>query len=91
MRSAPILDIMTRLEGLDIDEDARRAVLNLVREVGTQHGIQGIEHADQIAFVRRLLALRVSRPTIRDRLIALHGVSRRQAYRLIHDALEAGQ
>lgn len=87
MRSAPILDIMAPLDVLDIDEDARRAVFNLVREVGTQHSIQGIEHVEQIAFVRKLLVLRVSRPTIRDRLIALYGVSRRQAYRLIHEAL----
>jgi hypothetical protein len=87
MRSAPLIEIISRLEGLDVDDGARTAFRAMVLEVSARHGVQGIERAEQIAFVRRLLALRVSRPTIRDRLMALYGVSRRQAYRLIHDEL----
>lgn len=55
---------MARLDELEVDEGARCAFLNLVREVGVQHGIQGIEYAEQIAFFRRQLVVRVSRPTI---------------------------
>jgi hypothetical protein len=41
-----------------------------------------------LAYIRRLLALRVSRPTIRARLMALYSISRSQAYRLIGEALQ---
>lgn len=87
MRSAPILDIMARLDGLDIDEGAREAFRNLVLEVGVQHGVTGIDRSEQLAFIRQLLSLRVSRPTIRDRLKARYDISTRQAYRLIEEAL----
>lgn len=81
------MEIIGRLEGLDVDDGARQAFRNLLLEVGTDHGISGLERWQQVAFTRRLLALRVSRPTIRDRLMALYGISRRQAYRLIDEAL----
>jgi hypothetical protein len=83
-----LLEIMSRLEGLAIDDTARQVVRNLVVEVGTQYGVRGIGHDDQLAYIQRLLALRVSRSTIRDRLMALYGVSRRHAYRLIDEALQ---
>jgi hypothetical protein len=82
-----ILEIMSRLEGLAIDETARQVVRSLVVEVGTQYGVRGIGRDEQLAYIRRLLALRVSRSTIRDRLMALYDVSRSQAYRLIDEAL----
>lgn len=88
MRSAPFLEIIDRLEGLDVDDGARRAFRRLLLEIGTQHGISGLERDEQLAYVRRLLALRVSRPTIRDRLMALYSISRSQAYRLIGEALQ---
>jgi hypothetical protein len=78
---------MARLEGLAIDEPARQAVRNLVVEVGAQYGVRGIHRDEQLAYVRRLLALRVSRSTIRDRLKARYGISTRPAYRLIEEAL----
>jgi hypothetical protein len=90
-RASPLVEIMGRLDALDVDEAARRAFRGLVLEIGARHGIQSIQHSEQIAFIRRLLALQVSRPTIRDRTIALYDVSRRQAYRLIHEALKARQ
>jgi hypothetical protein len=86
MRASPILEIMARLDNLDVDETARRALRTMVREVCTDHGIV-IDRYERAAFVRRLIAARVSRPTIRDRLIAMYGVSRRQAYLLIADGL----
>jgi hypothetical protein len=91
MRSHPFLEIIDRLEGLDVDDGARQAFRRLLIEIGTQHGISGLERDEQLAYVRRLLALRVSRPTIRDRLIAIYGISRRQAYRLIDEGLKLCQ
>jgi hypothetical protein len=91
MRSAPFLEIIDRLEGLNVDDGARRAFYQLLLEIGTRHGIGGLERDEQLAYVRRLLALRVSRPTIRDRLMALYGISRRQAYRLIDEGLQLCQ
>lgn len=86
--SRAILEIMSRLEGLAIDETARQVFRSLVVDVGTQYGVRGIGRDDQLAYIRRLLALRVSRSTIRDRLMALYGVSRRQAYRLVDETLQ---
>jgi hypothetical protein len=91
MRSAPFLEIIDSLEGLDVDDGARQTFHRLLLEIGTRHGISGLERGEQLAFVRRLLALRVSRPTIRDRLMALYGISKRQAYRLIDEGLQLCQ
>jgi hypothetical protein len=91
MRSAPFLEIIDCLEGLDVDDGARRAFQRLLLEIGTRHGINGLVRYEQVAFVRKLLALRVSRPTIRDRLMALYGISKRQAYRLIDEGLQLCQ
>ena len=91
MRSTPFTDIMARLDALAVDDEARRAFRRLVLEVGAQHGISGLERDEQLAYIRRLLSLRVSRPTIRDRLMALYSVSRRQAYRLIDEAMQLCQ
>lgn len=91
MRSAPFLEIIDRLEGLDVDDGARRAFRRLLVEIGTRHGISGLEREEQLAFIRRLIALRVSRSTIRARLMALYGISRSQAYRLIGEVLQLSQ
>lgn len=88
MRSAPFLEIIDRLECLNVDDGARLAFHQLLLEIGTRHGIGGLERRKQLVFVRKLLALRVSRPTIRARLMALYGISRSQAYRLIGEALQ---
>jgi hypothetical protein len=88
MRSAPFLEIIDRLESLNVDDGARQTFHRLLLEIGTRHGISGLAHYEQMIFVRKLLGLRVSRPTIRDRLMALYGISRRQAYRLIGQALQ---
>lgn len=90
-RASPLVEIIGRLEALDVDEVARQAFLGLVLAIGTQHGVKGIERIEQLGYVRRLLALRVSRPTIRDRVRARYPVSRRQAYRLIDEALQLCQ
>lgn len=91
MRSAPFLEVIDRLGGLNVDDGARETFRRLLLEIGTRHGISGLERDEQLAYVRRLLALRVSRPTIRDRLMALYSMSRSQAYRLIGEALQLCQ
>lgn len=90
-RTSPLVEIIGRLEALDVDEAARQVFRGLVLAVGAQHGIKGIERMEQLGYVCRLLDLRVSRPTIRDRLTARYPISRRQAYRLIDDALQLCQ
>lgn len=90
-RGSSLVEIIGRLDALDVDEAARQAFRGLVVAIGAQHGIKGIERMEQLGYVRRLLALRVSRPTIRDRLTARYPVSRRQAYRLIDEALQLCQ
>jgi hypothetical protein len=91
MRSKPIIDIIKQIDDLNVSEDAKRLFLGLVLNVSAAHGIHEVNRIEQITYVCRLLDLRVSRPTIRDRLIAFHSVSRRQAYRLIDEGLKLCQ
>lgn len=82
---------MDRLEELAIDEPARHAVRNLVLEVGIAYGIKEVQRCEQMDFIRRLRAARVSRETIRDRLMARYLISRSQAYRLLNEGLQLSQ
>lgn len=81
-------EILAAVDRIDADPVAKGKFRDLVRQVGGAHGLQWIEREDRVSFVVELLALRVSRPTIRDRLIALYGVSNSQAYRIISSALK---
>jgi hypothetical protein len=81
---------MARLNGLDVDECARLAFRNLVLDVGAKHGVKGLDRGEQLAYIRRLLVERISRPTIRDRISVRFGISARHSYRLIGEALKLG-
>lgn len=87
---AAILEIMDGIEALGVDQGARQQVRQLVRTVCTAHGFDW-EREDRVAFARRLLGNRVSRPVVRDRLIATFDVSRKTAYRIIDTALQLSQ
>jgi hypothetical protein len=91
MRCGPravLLEIMAGVEALDADPGAKQKFRWLVQCVGAANGLQWIDRKERVDFARRLLDSRVSRPTIRDRLIATFEVSRPQAYRIIEAALE---
>lgn len=87
MDGTALLEIMEGIESLDVAPSAKREFGNLVRGVGIAYGCVQIVRTDRVIFARELLARRVSRPTIRDRLIATFGVSRPQAYLIIKSAL----
>lgn len=89
MDGAALMEIMEGIGGLNVDPVAKREFSNLVRGIGVAHGCVQIVRTDRITFARELLARGVSRPTIRDRLIATFGVSRPQAYLIIKGALRA--
>lgn len=85
---APMLqDLLSGVDGLDEPAAVREKLKRLVIRVGAIHGIAPMVRAERIAFARQLLAARISRPTIRDRLMASFGLSRREAYRTISAAL----
>jgi hypothetical protein len=87
MRTAAILEIIEGVDSLDADDKSKALFRHLVCMVGVAHGLSRIVRNEQVTFARRLLALRTSRATIRDRLISNYGVSRSQAYNLIGAAL----
>lgn len=87
MDGSALLEIIEGIGGLDVDPVAKREFTNLVRGVGVAHGCVQIVRTDRILFARELLERKVSRPTIRDRLIATFEVSRPQAYLIIKSAL----
>jgi hypothetical protein len=91
MRLSAIQELMEGLDRLSADEDAKRQFRRLVSAIAAQHGLREIERTDRVDFARRLHDLRTSRPTIRDRLIAKYGISKRQAYRVIHESLQLCQ
>ncbi|MBK4739211.1 hypothetical protein [Noviherbaspirillum pedocola] len=91
MQSIAILEILEGLNTMDVDQSAKHQFQQLVRAVASSHGVSWVERQDRTAFARDLLANRVSRPTVRERLIARFGVSRTHAYRIIDEALQLSQ
>ena len=91
MHSIAIREIIEGVEAMDLDSAAKRQFRQLIRAIGTAHGFLWIEREERTEFARELLAKRVSRATVRDRLIAHFDVSRPQAYRIISSALQLSQ
>lgn len=88
MHSIAIREIIDGVEAMDLDPAAKRQFRQLVRAIGTAHGFLWIEREERTEFARELLAKRVSRATVRDRLMAHFGISKTQAYRVIEQALQ---
>jgi hypothetical protein len=91
VKSTALKEILEGVDQLQVDHQAKRQFKQLVVAIGASHGVRGMQQAERLAFAARLLALNTSRATIRDRLRASYGVSRRQAYRIIGDALKLGR
>ena len=91
MHSVAIREIIAGVDAMDLDPAAKRQFRQLVRAIGAAHGFSWIEREERTEFARELLAKRVSRATVRDRLIAHFNVSRPQAYRIIGSALQLSQ
>jgi hypothetical protein len=82
---------MDAVDALDADEMAKAQFRKAVRRVCIAHGFEWVARDDRLTLAQNLLLRRVSRATIRDRLIALYGISRCQAYRTIAAALKLSQ
>lgn len=87
MKSSALHEILAGLERLDADEQAKQKFKRLVMLIGASYGVSSVAHAERVEYARELLKKRVSRTTIRDRLIARFKISRSQAYVVINDAL----
>lgn len=88
MHSIAIREIIDGVEAMDLDPAARRQFRQLVRTIGAAHGFAWMEREQRTEFARELLARKVSRPTVRDRLMAHFNISKTQAYRVIERALQ---
>ena len=88
MHSIAIREIIEGVEAMDLDPAARQQFRQLVRAIGAVHGFSWIEREDRTVFARELLAKKVSRATVRDRLMAHFSISKTQAYRVIEQALQ---
>jgi hypothetical protein len=84
-------EIIAAIESLQVDESAKAAFRQAMGRICSIHGATWCRRDDRITFARKLLVLRVSRATIRDRLIARFNVSRGEAYRTIGEALKLSQ
>ena len=87
--TAPLFkDLATGIDSLDLDENAKEVFRAFLRSVRVAHGDgDSIEREERQAFAADLLVKRVPRCKIRDRLEAQFHLSRRQAYRVIEEAL----
>lgn len=84
-------EIIAAIESLHIDESAKVAVRQALGRICSIHGAAWARRDDRVAFARGLLSLKVSRSTIRDRIMARFGVSKTEAYRTIDAALKLSQ
>lgn len=84
--STVLKELMAGVAAIDAGPRAKESFIALIRAVGAAHGHSAVAREDRVRFARDLLRLRVSRPTIRDRLIATYGLSRPQAYRILNKA-----
>lgn len=85
--------LMAEVQALPLDTLTRERFMALFRAAQGQRvtvSRRELARADQVAHARRLLALGERRALVRDRLMALHGISRRRAYVVIEMALEDG-
>lgn len=87
-QATAIQEIMEGVDAIDVEPAAKLKFRQLVGAISAAHGFEWMERANRIAFARDLLRVRVARPVIRDRLIALYAISRPQAYRIISHALQ---
>lgn len=91
MTRAVVKEIMEAVDALDADETAKAQFRKAVRRVCIDHGFEWVARDDRLTLAQNLLLRRVSRATIRDRLMALYSISRCQAYRTIAAALKLSQ
>jgi site-specific recombinase XerD len=88
MSAGVLQEIMQEVDASNIDPLAKQQFRQLVRTIGAAHGLAWMEREQRTEFARELLARKVSRPTVRDRLMAHFSISKTQAYRVIEQALQ---
>lgn len=91
MKAQVLTEIIAEVRDLDADDETKQRFIDLVRRIGGRHGIKLVLRSMRVDFAMRLLERKVSRPTIRNRLMATYSMSERQAYRTIDDALKLCQ
>lgn len=91
MQSLAIRQLIAGVEAMNLDAVTLQNFRRLVRSVGRANGLQWIEREARVEFAYALLTKRVSRATIRDRLVAHFDISRPHAYRIIAAALQLSQ
>ena len=69
----------------EVPDQAKRLRIAFALSPGMAKRLRTLEAFDQAT---RLLDMRISRATIRDRLIAQFGISRRAAYRILQDVID---
>jgi hypothetical protein len=82
-----VKQIITELDAEPLDESTKRVVRHVLARIARRNGETWIDRQERIKFAIDLLGMNVSRSTIRSRLQASFSISRRQAYRVINDAL----
>ena len=88
MTASLFKDLMTGIDGLDLNDNAKEVFRAFLRGVRVAHGEgDSIEREERQAFAADLLVKRIPRCEIRDRLETQFHLSRRQAYRVIEEAL----
>lgn len=87
--AAMVVEIVQRLDQLDIEEIVKRKVKEIIQDIAINEGIGALDRLERVAFARRLLDLGVSRPTARMRVMAAYNVSASTADRVIAKAINS--
>lgn len=91
MRASVLQSLISSFDGIAVDEGVRQQFKDVVRQVGQAYGYSMADRNERVLFARQLLDRGISRPTIRDRLMAHFEISKPQAYRVIGEALQLSQ
>lgn len=91
MGATLLYSIINSVDAIVPDEATRQALKTMIRQAGQAYGFSMADRGERVIYACRLLDLRVSRPTIRERLMGTFDISRSEAYRVIGQALKLSQ
>lgn len=89
MRAVVYQILLSEVDALQAaDEPAKNAFREAIRRIAKTQGVGSLERGERVEYASELLARRVQRVFIRDRLKSRFQISKTQAYRDIEEALQ---
>lgn len=87
MRTEALVNLLSMLDGLDVDPAAAAEFRKMIYMVGAANGAAKVMRDERIHAASELMQKGLSRSVVKDRLISRFGIGESQAYRDIAAAL----